>query len=752
LISISLSTGESSTSITSVAISADAPPTVNSAESLLSWTEDGLKTLKLLPLGGAKPSVISLPVPRDVLEVNVKTLKNIALVQYKAVDKSWADLYKVDYFKNTAKKVYSLEPLGGVHSAFSLSVFADKTYVVWTLPSGETALYGVDSPKELASYALPKNLDIDVLGAISEAVPRPDGTSFAVRTFLSSSSPGFVGNTHLIQNGELAWTRKESLASIVASSWVELLDPTTEEIVGELGVETHTNLGTAYLHRVRRHVHELQLYGLDWVKALPHRVSNAFLNKDTTEERTGKWRDFFGFRKFAIVVTQDGGLAAIDVGRQGEVVWEASLLSGDPQPFQGVSGIRQVRKGTVGIVLTSGEYLEYNGFEGTLLNQVKLSAAVRATAVLGETALDTSIVALLEDGKAIVLPLDAAIREQPVYLATRESPRSVRGLQISTSHVPINTWTFIPPAGEEITSLSSRPVHDPVASVGRVLGDRSVMYKYINPHLLAISTVNPTLSTATIYLLDSVSGNVLHSSMYPGVDTSYPITATISGNWIVYTYFGDDDLLSASAAKGYHLVVAELYESPIQNDRGALSPQQNVSSFDDPSTPYVIAQSYIFPSPIKSLATTSTKQGITAHEILALLPGTNGIYSIPKRVLDPRRPIGRDPDAAEKEEGLFRYAPTVEIDPKMLITHERRAMGLERVVTTPSQLESTSIVFAYGGDLFGTRVAPSMAFDILGKGFNKVQLVLTVVALGIGAGVVAPMVRRKQINSRWSAA
>jgi uncharacterized membrane protein len=43
-----------------------------------------------------------------------------------------------------------------------------------------------------------------------------------------------------------------------------------------------------------------------------------------------------------------------------------------------------------------------------------------------------------------------------------------------------------------------------------------------------------------------------------------------------------------------------------------------------------------------------------------------------------------------------------------------------------------------------------MAFDLLGKGFAKVQLVLTVVALGIGAAFVAPMVRKKQIDMRWS--
>ena len=63
------------------------------------------------------------------------------------------------------------------------------------------------------------------------------------------------------------------------------------------------------------------------------------------------------------------------------------------------------------------------------------------------------------------------------------------------------------------------------------------------------------------------------------------------------------------------------------------------------------------------------------------------------------------------------------------------------VITSPSLLESTSLVFAFGTvDIFGSRVSPIGAFDILGKGFSKLQLVLTVVALAVGTTLVAPFV------------
>jgi hypothetical protein len=55
-------------------------------------------------------------------------------------------------------------------------------------------------------------------------------------------------------------------------------------------------------------------------------------------------------------------------------------------------------------------------------------------------------------------------------------------------------------------------------------------------------------------------------------------------------------------------------------------------------------------------------------------------------------------------------------------------------------VESTSLVFAYGIDVFGTRVAPSFLFDILGKGFNKVSLVATVAGLGLGVMALGPYV------------
>lgn len=70
-------------------------------------------------------------------------------------------------------------------------------------------------------------------------------------------------------------------------------------------------------------------------------------------------------------------------------------------------------------------------------------------------------------------------------------------------------------------------------------------------------------------------------------------------------------------------------------------------------------------------------------------------------------------------------------------------------MTSPALLESTSLVFAYGLDLFSTRVAPSNTFDVLSETFNKAQLVFTIGGLALAIVIVKPMVASKRLRERW---
>lgn len=78
-----------------------------------------------------------------------------------------------------------------------------------------------------------------------------------------------------------------------------------------------------------------------------------------------------------------------------------------------------------------------------------------------------------------------------------------------------------------------------------------------------------------------------------------------------------------------------------------------------------------------------------------------------------------------------------------------KVVGVRHLVTSPALLESTSLVFAYGQDLFFTKVAPSGRFDLLSESFNKIQLVLIIAGLSLAISVTRPIVQRRQLKQHW---
>ncbi|KAK3111370.1 hypothetical protein LTR53_013472 [Teratosphaeriaceae sp. CCFEE 6253] len=300
--------------------------------------------------------------------------------------------------------------------------------------------------------------------------------------------------------------------------------------------------------------------------------------------------------------------------------------------------------------------------------------------------------------------------------------------------------------GERIIAFVPRPVNDPVASIGKVLGDRRVLYKYLDPSIALLVTAQDNKRTANFYILHTVSGSVIYSSVHSAVDLSVPIATIVSENWFAYSFANE---ASDDASKGHQLVVGELFESLVPNDRGALSATTNFSSLETGGEPFTLSRTYQIPEAISKLEITRTRQSITSRQLLAVLPDSNAIVGIPYGAIDPRRPVNREATKDEQAEGLVRYSPVLEFDPKWYLNHQREVVGIKDIVTSPALIESTSLIFAYGLDVFGTRLSPSFTFDILGKDFNKFQMLATVAALAVATFVVAPLVMRKQVDQRW---
>jgi hypothetical protein len=685
----------------------------NTAAPLLAWTDKANKVLKVNIIG--TKAVSSFKTPEDLVieriilhapsHVNSRTH---FLVEYQTAVGHSAEVFHVDLKKNTVSKAYSLPELT-IKGTFATST-SDANVYFTRITEEEMTVFSSTSNDVLGRWNAKSSAALAgayPVHAQSEVVVR-GATASAIRSSVLYSN----GQWALLRNDELAWTRPEFLAQTVSAVWAGL--PEEEALAQALADESHRSLVSAYIHRVQRHIQDLKHFPA-WAQSIPQRLLGSVIGQTKETTIDDIQQDTFGFHKLVVVATETGRLAALDVGSRGKIMWNVDL--GKFAPTDDFQHPRlKAHSGYVEIKDASSEKsLFINSTTGNLLSPAKVKLE---TPLVSEA--QTLVSFTFVDGT-----LKGFLQNQP-------------------SAEPV--WTFRPAGEERIVSYVARPVKDPVASIGKVLGDRRVLYKYLNPNLVLVTTVVDSARSASVYLLDSASGQLLHTVSHNGVDTSRPIPATISENW--FTYALTIDATSDATSRGYQLVASDLYESPLPDDRGPLGATSNSSTVQptnangDAVRPYVISQSYQVPAEITHMAVTQTKQGITSRELLVTVPSINAIVGIPRSVIDPRRPVGRDPTAQEQSEGLVKYAPFINFDPKWHLTHKYEVIGIKEIITSESGLESTSLVFAYGHDIFGTRVAPSFAFDILGKGFNKISMLLTVVGLFVGVLFVSPLVSR----------
>ncbi|CAK4034870.1 ER membrane complex subunit 1 [Lecanosticta acicola] len=683
----------------------------NSASPIIAWTDSAYSVLKVNIIGSK--SVASFNIDKHNSN-NVKCVRLHApshpnsrahfLVHYETEISHWGEVFHVDVEKNKVEKAYALPKTSG-SGAFSTST-SDANVYFTRITRGQvmtvsSVSHGALGRWQLSDYSVAANEETEPIHAVSEVSVRGDSVS-ALRSAVFLSSGDWI----LVREGTPIWQRPEVLANTVAATFAT--PPEVEAFAHELEIEAHSNPIQAYVHRVKRHV-------LDWqrlpqvLSALPQSIRNGLFG---TTADSGLTRDTFGFHKVIACATKDGRVIALDAGNPSRILWSKQAVTLTP----GESWKPSFKAASDGVlVIESGPS----------------SPGVKLNASTGEDVVQTA------DLKGSSLPLGSVqftIRDSELE-ATRVGGAALGAL-----------WHFVPPNGERILSLVPRPVNDPVASIGKVLGDRRVLYKYLSPNMALLVTTLDESRSASFYVLDTVSGATLYADTHTDVDLSAPIPTIMSENWFAYSYTSES---SDDTPKGTYLVVAEMFESLVPNDRGPLGEKTNSSTLETPPEPFVLSKSYQIPETISKLAVTQTKQGITSRQILAVLADSSSIVGIPYGIVDPRRPFGRDPTKDEQAEGLVKYAPTIEFDPKWYLNHRREVLGIKDIILSPALIESTSLVFAYGLDIFGTRLSPSFSFDILGKDFNKFQMLATVAALAVGTFIVAPLVSRKQVNARW---
>lgn len=463
----------------------------------------------------------------------------------------------------------------------------------------------------------------------------------------------------------------------------------------EILLEEESSLIEAYLIRLKHHLSELRRgYNALW-DLLPHIKQIEFFNAHLNDK-------LFGFDKKLILGTDNS-------------VQSISTLNGARNWSIGVGAdvVKIVVEGDRLLVfLVDGELLEMNATDGEIVSKKVIAPSTSVTQ------LSPTDFYLNFKGHGLVYSTGAFQNET---YSIKHDMKSVEGLYFDAAGAIHETWKLSIAKDEVIVGLAVRSPDETTANVGYVLGDKTVLYKYLNPNVIAIAVLNER-QTLLVYVLDGVTGQVLSTVHHEKVHVNQPISVVVGEHWVVYSYFSD------SPYPEQKISVIDMFE------------QDDEIVFKN--------KSFILPYKIDQLGLTRTKFGITTKSVLVSL--ANGqILHLPKFVLSSRRVENRPLNAVEKQEFmLLPYDPIITIDDSKMISHELQ-ISTGELVSVPTNLESTSLVCAIGRDLYCTRVAPSLQFDKLGETFNKLMLIVSVCVVLVLILVLKPLTRSKQLKAAW---
>lgn len=677
-----------------------------------------------------------------------------------------------------AQGPYKLEAVLGEEPVISINADNDqrkRILVIGELPipiqrdiAGDATLYVVSiEDKKVLLETTYKNGRIEIAATdLLSSVPLPDlsvtltHASIQSPTIMASVCPRqtkgitcrhlLSSQDHsiaLLQHNKLIWAREEALASIVAVEIIELPMSDGDQVIETEFDQKERDVLSMFLRRITSQINQARAF-FQTILDLGPQQSN---------QRIDLVRDKFGLHKMIVAVTSAGKLYGIET-RRGEIIWQLRLPN--IRGFTKLSNtmILYVQRGSrhfphppqcalLAEDKDTGEGVVYtfNPITGQPLDGlVKLGYKIKQSMLLHVTTDDflRGILILDTRDKVHVYP-DSAIAVaaslgKSTYLFTADQTTGILSgfsLSYSTTQELIahKVWELLlSPKNQRITQVIAKNPIERVHSQGRVLSDRSVLYKYINPNLVAVVTEgigHAHKNTLNLYLLDVVSGAMIFSITHKRVRG--PIHIVHSENWLVYSYFNE---------KGRRTEIAtlELYEGKIQSNTTAFS------SLATTKLPIVERQAFIFPASIEYMQETITEKGITSkHIIVALANG--GILELPWMMVDPRRPTNPE----MREEGVIPYMPEIPIHMDAIINYNQSVSRVMGIHTSPSGLESTCLVFVHGLDLFYTRVAPSKTFDVLKEDFDYYLIVIVLAALLISSYITKKLASQKAQKQAW---
>ena len=137
------------------------------------------------------------------------------------------------------------------------------------------------------------------------------------------------------------------------------------------------------------------------------------------------------------------------------------------------------------------------------------------------------------------------------------------GHQISLSDdktraIAYPTWSLTLAPGEDAQAIVSPTTRGPIASFGKVLGNRTTLYKYLNPRLFTVLTATRAKAKCGLYVLDSMKGTIVYRTEVNANVGGCGVKTALIDNWLVYNYY--DDGSTGADVKGNAMVSVEFYE------------------------------------------------------------------------------------------------------------------------------------------------------------------------------------------------
>jgi len=291
-----------------------------------------------------------------------------------------------------------------------------------------------------------------------------------------------------------------------------------------------------------------------------------------------------------------------------------------------------------------------------------------------------------------------------------------------------------------------------------IKGDASILYKYINANLLAVVTedIHDNSSALNLYAIDAVTGHIVHQSHIAG--GAQPVHLVVCDNWVIMHY-------RSPKKTRFEIIVMEFFQA--KSDEGpwdilfAGKATNQTLSAHHLETPVPLQQTYIFPAGVTAMGVTATLKGITPRSIIMAL-STDQIFHVSKDLLNPRRPYQAHGGSGEKDKTAIptQFAPTKEEALPMyqavlpfrqtdVLTYYHAMGQVAGIISSPTALESTSLVFTFGLDLFLMPVQTAKAYDVLSPGFNYLFVYASVGLVVVVFIVTSFWAQHKALQDRW---